>query len=865
MQRSLLLIVIILSFFSCTEETEKRSDSIHAIPLDAAIIIESNNLSQSIKSLSKSSLWTTLGTETALRETQNSLFSLDSTLATYSSHLSSINPVFLSLHLTGSQSFNWLMVSSTEGQEQKIQLLEIGLASFAKTQNLSYSNSIIVEAQLNGTTLHYSKLNGLLMVSQEKILIEDAIRQLKTPNNLTAQSSFSDVYNTANKKEDFNLYLNTKNFDRISSNLFSQNTELQEQAEWMQWGLDFSKNGVLFSGISLSHDSLAQELSFFKGNDPHTVLAPNVLPKNTALFVSKSFENFKQIQRKQINALSVKHQQNTYTKKLVGLADHLKLKFESWIDSEITWFLIESSTNLSEGVLVHITDESNIEEFIKQEADSILNYREKFIYKWAELKYLPTLFTTNTKSDVKYATVVDEQLVLSADLGLIKTLINDYKAEKSLIHSENYQNCMNELNSNSNLLIYLQNPSALQLAPKYLQTKIADFVNLYSEALNPFRAFALQFDASQSICYSNAYLHFDKSEADQTRAIWSAQLEAPLLSEISLVKNHYDQQWEMTVQDENFTLYLLSTKGEVLWKRALKSAIIGEVKQIDLYKNKKLQLIFNTADKLYLIDRKGRDVGSYPITLDKETELPLALFDYQKQRNYRILLSCGKHHFMYNKHGQKINGWKLNKTKSKAVQTAQHYVVASKDYILLPEENGTLNILNRKGEPRIKIKDKIEFSKNKLNVIIGTTLANTRIVTVDKKGVQQNVLFDGSLDNSIQFEFDEDMYYSYELEHSIGVESEDLKVNGEQMNLKYSFDTEKLSSPQITEFNGQLYLSITDLDTDAAYLFREPKDLVEGFPLYGKTSGIARDIDLDGKLNFIVGGESGMIYNYSAE
>jgi len=109
------------------------------------------------------------------------------------------------------------------------------------------------------------------------------------------------------------------------------------------------------------------------------------------------------------------------------------------------------------------------------------------------------------------------------------------------------------------------------------------------------------------------------------------------------------------------------------------------------------------------------------------------------------------------------------------------------------------------------------------------------------------------------------MYYSYELEHSIGVESEDLKVNGEQMNLKYSFDTEKLSSPQITEFNGQLYLSITDLDTDAAYLFREPKDLVEGFPLYGKTSGIARDIDLDGKLNFIVGGESGMIYNYSAE
>ena len=160
-------------------------------------------------------------------------------------------------------------------------------------------------------------------------------------------------------------------------------------------------------------------------------------------------------------------------------------------------------------------------------------------------------------------------------------------------------------------------------------------------------------------------MHFSKQKINQTRALWTTQLEAPILSEISLVKNHYNQQWEIAVQDQDYNLYLISTEGEILWKRKLEDAIIGTIKQIDVFKNKKLQLLFNTSNKLFLIDRKGRDVRSFPISLKHKTELALALFDYQKQRNYRILLSCGKHQYMFDQNGKRINGWKLNKTKSK--------------------------------------------------------------------------------------------------------------------------------------------------------------------------------------------------------
>ena len=865
MQRVLILLIAISTFFGCQKEAKQTSDSIHAIPIDAAVIVETNNITQSFKELSKSNLWVKLSSETSFKDQKETLITIDSSLATYASHLTSVNPVFLSLHLTGAESFNWLMVSSTENQEQKIQLLELGLNNYASTKEHPYSDALIVEVENQTSSLYYSIHQGLILISQEKVLVEDALRQLKTPNNLTLNNSFNTIYKTSNKKEDFNLYLNGKNFDKISKSLLKKGSNFEPQFEWTEWDIDILKNGVLLSGISLSHDSLSQELSFFEGNEGHKLIAPSVLPKNTALFTSKCFENFKQYQRKQLNALVHNHQKNTFDKHLSGLNENNKIEFESWIDSEITWFLAENSNQLNSGFVIDLTNSGKVETYLQSNADSIVEYREIQLFTWDQLKYFSVLTNNIVYDSLNYACLLNEQLILTEDIALIKNIINDHKSEKQLANSKDYNNCMEQLNNRANFSIYIQSPAALQLANNYLQGTISTFLNQYSTELYPFRAFALQFDVSNDISYSNAYLHFDQSEVDQTRAIWAKQLDAPILSEISLVKNHYNKNWEIAVQDENYNLYLISTEGEILWKRKLDGAIIGSIQQIDLYKNRKLQLLFNTQNRVHLIDRKGRDVGSYPILLKKETELPLALFDYQKNREYRILLSCGKNHYLFNKRGEIIDGWKLKKTKSNVVHPAQHFVVAGNDYILLPEENGTLNILNRRGENRIKAKDKIEFSHNKLQVVKGNTLAETRIVTIDQKGIQQNILFDGSIDNSIEFEFDENTQFSYSREHRILVEAEDLKVNGSHMNLLHSFDTDKLTEANIYKSESQYYLSITDLKSSQAYLFRSPNDIVDGFPLYGTTSGILKDLDLNGKLNFIVGGESGIIYNYSAE
>ena len=35
--------------------------------------------------------------------------------------------------------------------------------------------------------------------------------------------------------------------------------------------------------------------------------------------------------------------------------------------------------------------------------------------------------------------------------------------------------------------------------------------------------------------------------------------------------------------------------------------------------------------------------------------------------------------------------------------------------------------------------------------------------------------------------------------------------------------------------------------------------------MYGTTTGIAEDVNLDGKINFITAGETGTLYNYAVE
>ena len=119
-------------------------------------------------------------------------------------------------------------------------------------------------------------------------------------------------------------------------------------------------------------------------------------------------------------------------------------------------------------------------------------------------------------------------------------------------------------------------------------------------------------------------------------------LDAPLATNPKWIRNHRNKTMDIVVQDEKNVLYLFSNTGDLFWKKQLSGPIIGEIQQVDLYKNRRLQMAFRTQDRFIILDRNGKIVPPFNIKLPNDTPQHLSVFDYDGNRNYRFLFNMVK-------------------------------------------------------------------------------------------------------------------------------------------------------------------------------------------------------------------------------
>ena len=81
------------------------------------------------------------------------------------------------------------------------------------------------------------------------------------------------------------------------------------------------------------------------------------------------------------------------------------------------------------------------------------------------------------------------------------------------------------------------------------------------------------------------------------------------------VKNSGTNKINTLRQNADNSLSLLDHNGKSLWKIAFPGPIVGNVEQIDIYSNLKIQYLIAEGSKLHLIDRLGREVKNFPLAL----------------------------------------------------------------------------------------------------------------------------------------------------------------------------------------------------------------------------------------------------------
>lgn len=228
------------------------------------------------------------------------------------------------------------------------------------------------------------------------------------------------------------------------------------------------------------------------------------------------------------------------------------------------------------------------------------------------------------------------------------------------------------------------------------------------------------------------------------------------------LKNHNTGEDEFLLQDSQHVIYLVSKEGTLLWNKPLTDKILSSPQQVDALRNGKLQMIFCASNNLYILDRKGNPLSGFPVNLNANSVGEISVFDYDHNRNYRILVATTTGDVLnYNVEGKKTEGWKFVGNGEKILFT-EHLRLGNDDFIVTTSEHGTIRFHKRNGEAWKELESKIEnFSPVRPAMYTKLKVVDTRILCVTTKGtVVENMIGSkknkevvGSLQNETFFSF----------------------------------------------------------------------------------------------------------------
>lgn len=104
------------------------------------------------------------------------------------------------------------------------------------------------------------------------------------------------------------------------------------------------------------------------------------------------------------------------------------------------------------------------------------------------------------------------------------------------------------------------------------------------------------------------------------------------------VKNCGTGRMNLMYQQDNMYICLTEEDGKGIWSAPFSTPICGNIGQVDYFENGKLQMIFASGSKLYLIDRLGRMVNPFPVDLGKEILLGPDVYDFNQNRKYNVMV-----------------------------------------------------------------------------------------------------------------------------------------------------------------------------------------------------------------------------------
>lgn len=806
MKLRILFFLTTVLIFSCKKEKDITTSLLDYIPQNASVIIKIKDFPVFKSELKNNNFLLKLEKTGIYKTVFDKIKGFD--------HLQPKSEGLLAFLELGKENFEFIYVTS-----HTTDLLQLDGSKDRSIETITYEDSSFDKYTIDGHTFFGMALNDKFIIGSSRLLLENMIRKTERANNF---SVLKRLYKIGGSPKSASIFINTKNCGPIISSLLNESSKIDISgfADWISLDLGMGQEYINLNGITVANDSLKNYINLFGNTGPLINTTPSFTPIHADGFLSYTFDDY-----------------NVFAKNQQKYLDRVTVMDTVFNTVEEIGFMY---LNAKKAIVLNTYGSENISQFLDGLRKKSQDYQGNEIVALSSTDFLNAIFNPIVqKFEANYYSILENAFVFSEDRETLQTIISNFKSGSTFNKTAVFETAKEVLADESNLLFVSNHQGIQQILKEGFAKEVSrDFKN---SGLTKY-AFAGQMVTDDSFYHTNMVVQkIEKvAKSNTTSPLFTIQLDNDIVTDPQFVINHRTRKKEIVVQDRDNNLYLISTEGKVIWKKQLNGRVQGKIEQVDIYKNGRLQLAFTTDNQFLILDRNGKEVKPFTISYEGGNLNPLAVFDYEGKKDYRFMVTQGRKVFMYNSKGNIVDGFKYKSAENAIVKVPKHFRIGKRDYLVFVLEDGSLKILNRVGNVRIKVRDKIDFSENDIY------LYKNRFSATDKKGGLFQIDEKGKTTKT-NFNLNKD--------HGLDATSKTLALMNDNILIikgkKVELELGVYSKPKIFYHNDKIYVSVTDIQNQKIYLFDSNAKSIQNFPVFGTSIIDLDDMDNDRKLELV--------------
>lgn len=497
----------------------------------------------------------------------------------------------------------------------------------------SYEGRDIHTLSVPSGQLHYYHHMGMTIASMDALYIEQSLLQTTSGINMAKDKEFVKAYDRIASSDEVAVAFSPSSVaDFMSKQMGFDDVKLATGlSPWVSVDVEMDSVSVKLNGVFCASDSIRTYAKVLASQKPHPLTLDSYFPSSTYAYTYlgiNDWEAYMQQYALYLKSSAQYHQYNVSLQRYDSLFKCPSVEFFTPWAGEGVAIVRSADGKYSTDEDIVVSRIIDIEaaydalDKIKDPAEASPDpYRSHRIVKinprystiFAEL-ISPAL----GKKGVKYAACLQDVMIAAASLTQLKMAIEDIENNTTLTRSSLYVSSKDNMATPTAMMTMVRADLMVKEMGALVKEKRKTFPIRLSEVesyiwkhgtmLTPLRYNFVQVSPTGGIPFFNFYGLWSTDAPREAVKAWTYMMGAAPAVKTIPFPNHKTGRIDVLCMDTDGYVYLLSHTGTLYWKKKLPAASKGDIRIVDLYKNRKWQMAFTAGDKFYVIDRNGNPV-----------------------------------------------------------------------------------------------------------------------------------------------------------------------------------------------------------------------------------------------------------------